>query len=106
MSHPIDAKPVKAWLSGIGNHDFFPLLLEGIRLHNRMSGWEQTSEWMEMKANGYRAGFEEAVKTLENLVNESYIAVPTEPTDGADPIDPFAQHPEIADHVSSRFQNE
>ena len=66
-----------------------------------MEGWEQSSEWMEMKANGYRTGFSEAVAAIQALVDPDF-AVP-EPAEDSRIEEDFMQDPDLADHAGSRF---
>lgn len=101
MSNPIESNAVKAWLVGIGQHEYFPFLMDGIRMFNRMDGWDQTSEWMEMKANGYRCGFEEAIEGLKNLVDENF-QLNSSNEETQTELD-FFQDDALADHVSGRF---
>lgn len=102
MSNPLDSKAVKGWFVELGEHPNFPLLLEGMRRFNRMSGWEQSSEWMEMKANGYRAGFEEAENALKCLVDADFVLTPEQSAEEVQEDD-FMQDPLLADHAGSRF---
>ena len=101
MSNALESQAVRSWLIGIGNHDYFPLLLEGLRIQSRMDGWAQSSEWMEMKANGFRCGFEECINAFKNLANEEY-EVRSTPTNTNTDTD-FDQDMLLADHVADRF---
>ena len=101
MSNPLESNAVKSWLLELGRHPYFPVLVDALIESNRLDGWEQGSDWMEMKANGYRAGHGECILTLRALTTESQ----PEPKDQQTPLD-FGQDDQLADHVTGRFDYE
>ncbi len=101
MSNPLESASVKGWLVALGDHEYFPYLVQGMRMFNRMDGWDQSSEWMEMKANGYRTGFEEAINSLNTLVDENFKLETQQPENQTEME--FDQDEALPDHVLDRF---
>lgn len=102
MANPLNSKAVRGWLKTIADHEYFPLLIEWVEAHNRLRGWEQPTEWLEMKANGYRAAYDDMLTSIRLMGDENYSPIQE---DRPEEVihDGFEQIAGLPDHVSDRF---